>query len=79
MQTIKRPSTPPDAANALSFLVSEDAGFITGQILQVVVSAEAERRTCSLPDAPTGGASVLRVLIPSHLKGLRQPTFVTRV
>jgi len=35
MQTIKRPSTPTDAANALSFLVSEDAGFITGQILHV--------------------------------------------
>jgi NAD(P)-dependent dehydrogenase (short-subunit alcohol dehydrogenase family) len=35
MQTIKRPSTPVDAANALSFLVSEDAGFITGQILHV--------------------------------------------
>jgi NAD(P)-dependent dehydrogenase (short-subunit alcohol dehydrogenase family) len=34
-QTIKRPSTPADAANALSFLVSEDAGFITGQILHV--------------------------------------------
>ena len=34
-QTIKRPSTPVDAANALSFLVSEDAGFITGQILHV--------------------------------------------
>jgi hypothetical protein len=33
MQTIKRPSTPVDAANALSFLVSEDAGFITGQIV----------------------------------------------
>jgi NAD(P)-dependent dehydrogenase (short-subunit alcohol dehydrogenase family) len=35
MQTIKRPSTPEDAANALSFLVSEDASFITGQILHV--------------------------------------------
>jgi NAD(P)-dependent dehydrogenase (short-subunit alcohol dehydrogenase family) len=34
-QTIKRASTPVDAANALSFLVSEDAGFITGQILRV--------------------------------------------
>lgn len=34
-QTIKRPSAPTDAANALSFLVSEDAGFITGQILHV--------------------------------------------
>ena len=28
-QTIKRASTPVDAANALAFLVSEDAGFIT--------------------------------------------------
>ena len=34
-QTIKRESTPVDAANALSFLVSDDAGFITGQILHV--------------------------------------------
>jgi NAD(P)-dependent dehydrogenase (short-subunit alcohol dehydrogenase family) len=34
-QTIKRPSTPEDAANALSFLVSDDAAFITGQILHV--------------------------------------------
>jgi NAD(P)-dependent dehydrogenase (short-subunit alcohol dehydrogenase family) len=34
-QTIKRPSTPTDAANALSFLVSDDAAFITGQILHV--------------------------------------------
>jgi NAD(P)-dependent dehydrogenase (short-subunit alcohol dehydrogenase family) len=34
-QTIKRPSTPDDAANALSFLVSDDAAFITGQILHV--------------------------------------------
>jgi hypothetical protein len=28
-QTIKRESTPVDAANALSLLVSEDEGFIT--------------------------------------------------
>lgn len=35
LQTIKRASTPVDAANALAFLVSEDAGFITGQILHV--------------------------------------------
>ena len=28
-QTIKRASTPVDAANALAFLVSEDASFIT--------------------------------------------------
>lgn len=34
MQTLKRPSTTTDLANALSFLVSEDANFITGQILQ---------------------------------------------
>jgi NAD(P)-dependent dehydrogenase (short-subunit alcohol dehydrogenase family) len=34
-QTIKRASTPTDAANALSFLVSDDAAFITGQILHV--------------------------------------------
>ncbi len=35
MQTIKRPSVPADLANALAFLVSEQAGFITGQILHV--------------------------------------------
>jgi enoyl-[acyl-carrier-protein] reductase (NADH) len=35
MQTLKRPSTTADVANALSFLVSEDADFITGQILHV--------------------------------------------
>ena len=34
-QTIKRASTLVDAANALAFLVSGDAGFITGQILPV--------------------------------------------
>jgi NAD(P)-dependent dehydrogenase (short-subunit alcohol dehydrogenase family) len=44
-QTIKRPSTPEDAANALSFLVSEDAGFITGQILTwTAASVEAVHR-----------------------------------
>ena len=32
-QTIKRPCTLTDVANALSFLVSDDAAFITGQIL----------------------------------------------
>jgi NAD(P)-dependent dehydrogenase (short-subunit alcohol dehydrogenase family) len=35
MQTIKRESTPSDAANMLAFLVSDDASFITGQILHV--------------------------------------------
>ena len=35
MQTIKRRSDPADLANALAFLVSDDAGFITGQILHV--------------------------------------------
>jgi NAD(P)-dependent dehydrogenase (short-subunit alcohol dehydrogenase family) len=34
-QTIKRACTPKDIANALAFLVSEDADFITGQILHV--------------------------------------------
>jgi NAD(P)-dependent dehydrogenase (short-subunit alcohol dehydrogenase family) len=34
-QIIKGASTPVDAANALAVLVSEDAGFITGQILDV--------------------------------------------
>lgn len=34
-QTIKRESEPEDLANMLAFLVSEDANFITGQILHV--------------------------------------------
>ena len=43
-----------------------------------VASAEAERKSCSLLEARTGEASELQVLIPLHLKELRQPTFVTR-
>lgn len=35
MQTIKRPSVPADLGNALGFLVSDQADFITGQILHV--------------------------------------------
>jgi NAD(P)-dependent dehydrogenase (short-subunit alcohol dehydrogenase family) len=35
MQTIKRPSVPADLSNALGFLVSDQADFITGQILHV--------------------------------------------
>ncbi|ABK53483.1 short-chain dehydrogenase/reductase SDR [Acidothermus cellulolyticus 11B] len=35
MQTIKRPSVPADLADVLGFLVSEAAGFITGQIIHV--------------------------------------------
>ena len=35
MQTIKRSSVPGDLGNALGFLVSDEAGFITGQILHV--------------------------------------------
>ncbi|MFJ9929985.1 SDR family NAD(P)-dependent oxidoreductase [Streptomyces misionensis] len=35
MQTIKRPSVPADLGNALAFLVSDDADFVTGQILHV--------------------------------------------
>ncbi|MFJ9041901.1 SDR family NAD(P)-dependent oxidoreductase [Streptomyces sp. NPDC102406] len=35
MQTIKRRSVPADLGDALGFLVSDDAGFITGQILHV--------------------------------------------
>ena len=35
MQTIKRPSVPEDLGNALAFLVSDQADFITGQILHV--------------------------------------------
>ncbi|MFF3920627.1 SDR family NAD(P)-dependent oxidoreductase [Streptomyces sp. NPDC001852] len=35
MQTIKRRSVPADLGNALGFLVSDDADFITGQILHV--------------------------------------------
>jgi enoyl-[acyl-carrier-protein] reductase (NADH) len=35
MQTIKRPSVPADLGNTLGFLVSDQAEFITGQILHV--------------------------------------------
>ena len=35
LQTIRRRSVPADLAGALAFLVSDDAGFITGQILHV--------------------------------------------
>jgi NAD(P)-dependent dehydrogenase (short-subunit alcohol dehydrogenase family) len=35
MQTIKRASVPADLSNALGFLVSDQADFITGQILHV--------------------------------------------
>lgn len=35
LQTIKRPSVAADLGNALGFLVSDDADFITGQILHV--------------------------------------------
>ena len=35
MQTLKRLCKPADVANALAFLVSDDANFITGQILHV--------------------------------------------
>jgi NAD(P)-dependent dehydrogenase (short-subunit alcohol dehydrogenase family) len=35
MQTIKRPAVPADQASVLAFLVSDEAGFITGQILHV--------------------------------------------
>ncbi|WP_194891638.1 SDR family NAD(P)-dependent oxidoreductase [Catenulispora pinisilvae] len=35
MQTIKRASVPDDLGDALGFLVSDAAGFITGQILHV--------------------------------------------
>ncbi|MDT8912782.1 SDR family NAD(P)-dependent oxidoreductase [Amycolatopsis sp. PS_44_ISF1] len=34
-QTIPRPSVPADLAGALAFLVSEDASFVTAQILHV--------------------------------------------
>jgi NAD(P)-dependent dehydrogenase (short-subunit alcohol dehydrogenase family) len=34
-QTIRRACLPKDVADALAFLVSEDAGFITGQIIHV--------------------------------------------
>ena len=34
-QTIKRVSVPADAANALAFLVSDEADFITGHVLHV--------------------------------------------
>ena len=35
MQTIKRTSVPADLGNALAFLASDDAAFVTGQILHV--------------------------------------------
>ena len=35
LQTITRPSVPADLANALAFLVSDDADFMTAQILHV--------------------------------------------
>ncbi|MEU9064362.1 SDR family oxidoreductase [Streptomyces sp. NPDC048430] len=35
MRTIKRRSVPADLGSALALLVSDDAGFITGQILHV--------------------------------------------
>ncbi|MFI6346137.1 SDR family NAD(P)-dependent oxidoreductase [Streptomyces sp. NPDC050560] len=35
LQTVKRPSVPADPAGALAFLVSEDADFLTGQILHI--------------------------------------------
>jgi NAD(P)-dependent dehydrogenase (short-subunit alcohol dehydrogenase family) len=34
-QTIRRPCLPKDVADALAFLVSDEAGFITGQIIHV--------------------------------------------
>ena len=34
-QTIQRPSVPEDLVGTLSFLVSDDAAFITGQVLHV--------------------------------------------
>ena len=34
-QTISRPYLPEEVADALAFLVSEGAGFITGQIIHV--------------------------------------------
>ncbi len=35
MQTIRRPSRPSDLAGALAYLASEDADFVTGQIIHV--------------------------------------------
>ena len=34
-QTIKRVCTPKDGVDALAWLVSDDAGFVTGQIIHV--------------------------------------------
>jgi NAD(P)-dependent dehydrogenase (short-subunit alcohol dehydrogenase family) len=35
MQSVKRPQTPQDLANVLSFLVSDDSEFMTGQVFHV--------------------------------------------
>jgi len=35
LQTLKRSQEPADVANAVAFLVSEEAGFMTGQIVHV--------------------------------------------
>jgi NAD(P)-dependent dehydrogenase (short-subunit alcohol dehydrogenase family) len=35
MQSIQRKSRPSDLSDALGFLISDEAGFITGQILHV--------------------------------------------
>lgn len=35
MQSINRPGTPQDVANAVTFLASDCAGFITGEVLHV--------------------------------------------
>jgi 3-oxoacyl-[acyl-carrier protein] reductase len=31
----RRPGEPQDVANAIAFLVSEEASYITGQVLQI--------------------------------------------
>ena len=35
LQPVKRPGRPQDVADAVAFLASERAGFITGEVLHV--------------------------------------------
>ncbi|MYT83692.1 SDR family oxidoreductase [Streptomyces sp. SID8360] len=61
MQTIKRRSVPADLGSALGFLVSDDAGFVTGQILHVDggVTRTGARPCPTRPAAPPQGTGPL--------------------